>query len=147
MCKHRYKFFAAVHIFLIKDRSVLLQRRFNTGFGDGKFSLPSGHIEKNEEVKSAAIRELSEELDIKVYSDDLEITNLIQREASMGTWIDFYLVAKKWEGDIVNAEPNKCDKLEWFSFNKLPKNTLPYIKKAIHNYTKNIIFDTCGFKK
>ena len=35
----------AVHLFLIREKSVLLARRFNTGYCDGNWSVPAGHVE------------------------------------------------------------------------------------------------------
>lgn len=51
----------------IKDDKILLVRvRKNE-----KFYLPGGKIEKEEDVKSALIRELNEELDINIHENDL----------------------------------------------------------------------------
>ncbi len=56
----------AVHMFLVKQDSILLLKRLNTGYHDGDYSVPAGHIEPNESVITAAIREASEELGISV---------------------------------------------------------------------------------
>jgi hypothetical protein len=40
--KERFRFIAAVHLFLLKDDEILLQKRFNTGFVDGKYSVIDG---------------------------------------------------------------------------------------------------------
>ena len=36
---------SAVYLVLIEDGKILLSRRFNTGFEDGNYSLPSGHLD------------------------------------------------------------------------------------------------------
>ncbi len=59
--------------------------------------------------------------------------------------IDFFFEATSWEGEPQNNEPNKCDDLSWFSIAHLPKNTIPYIKIAIENYRKNIVFSEFGW--
>ena len=47
MAKERNKIIPASYAVLIKDNKVLLVRRFNTGYEDGKYSLPAGHVEKS----------------------------------------------------------------------------------------------------
>lgn len=37
-------------------------------------------------------------------------------------------------------EPEKCDDLNWFGFNNLPENIIPYIKQEIKFSLKNIIY-------
>lgn len=49
--------------------------------------------------------------------------------------IDFFFSAKTWKGDLVNAEPNKCDQIAWFPIEKLPENTIPYIRTAIEKWS------------
>jgi 8-oxo-dGTP pyrophosphatase MutT (NUDIX family) len=49
-------------ILLNKDGRVLFGRRSNTGWQDGKLSLPSGHVDPGELPTESAIRELEEEL-------------------------------------------------------------------------------------
>lgn len=45
----------------------------------------------------------------------------------------------------VNAEPDKCDELCWVDVNDLPENTIPYIKRALHNHLNRIKFDEFGW--
>lgn len=67
----RFKLLAVVNIILIKDNKIFLARRFNTGYHGGNYKLPSGHIDGNETVTKAAIREAFEELGVKVKNKDL----------------------------------------------------------------------------
>ncbi|GAK14365.1 NUDIX domain-containing protein [Geomicrobium sp. JCM 19039] len=56
----RFKMVVAVHLFLLKDDHVLLLRRYNTGYEDGKFSVVAGHLDGDERVKEAIAREAKE---------------------------------------------------------------------------------------
>ena len=46
--------------------------------------------------------------------------------------IDTFFIAEKWDGEIVNKEPHKCDDLSWFDLDNIPENVIPYIKQAIN---------------
>ena len=68
----------------------------------------AGHIDGNEEVKAAAIREAREEAGIEIRPSDIEVVGVMHRRAG-DERVSFFLAASKWSGDIVNAEPDKCD--------------------------------------
>ncbi len=138
MSKDRFKFIAAVYLMLIKDGKILMLRRFNTGYEDGNYSLVAGHVDEGESFREAAVREAKEEAGIEIELEDVDVAHIMHRVA-FGR-ISIFLTAKKWQGEIKNMEPEKCDDLSWFDINKLPENTIPYIKKAIENYGKNVLY-------
>lgn len=45
MKEERYKFICAVYLLLIKENQILLLKRANTGYEDGKYSLVAGHMD------------------------------------------------------------------------------------------------------
>ena len=60
-------------VFLIKENGkYLFQKRKKDSIYAGAYVLPGGHIEQNETIFEGAVRELYEELDIKVKETDLE---------------------------------------------------------------------------
>jgi 8-oxo-dGTP diphosphatase len=59
--------------------------------------------------------------------------------------VDFFVYVHKWRGEIVNAEPDKCDDLRWVDFDSLPENTIPYVRRAIANHLNGIPFDEFGW--
>lgn len=128
----RFKLISAVHIFLIRDNKVLLLRRFNTGYEDGHYSVPAGHIDGGESIKSAAIREAEEECGIRIMPADLEVAGVMHRR-SQDERIDFFLMATRWDGMVTNAEPHKCDDLSWYALSHLPDKVIPYVKHALDN--------------
>lgn len=140
----RFKLISAVHLMLIKDNKILLLRRCNTGYEDGNYSVVAGHIDGNEEIKTAMIREAQEEAGIIINENDIEIVGVMHRK-STDERIDFFLKCEKWGNEITNMEPNKCDELKWVDINALPDNVIPYIKKSIENYLDNIMFDSYGW--
>jgi mutator protein MutT len=62
----------SVNVFVIKGNKVLLSRRAITGWMDGYLCPPGGHVEKGETPLIAIVREIKEELGVKVKEKDLE---------------------------------------------------------------------------
>nr|MBB1521663.1 NUDIX domain-containing protein [Clostridiales bacterium] len=140
----RFKMRVAVHLILEKDNKILLLRRYNTGYEDGNYSVVAGHVDGNETIISAMKREAKEEAGINIEEEDLKIVQIMHRKSGDES-IDYFLYANKFSGDIQIMEPNKCDELSFYSMDKLPKNIIPYINKAINNYKNNICFTEYGF--
>ncbi|HZO75476.1 MAG TPA: NUDIX domain-containing protein [Ktedonobacteraceae bacterium] len=144
MPTEKFKVLVAVHLFLIRNAEILLLRRYNTGYADGQYSVIAGHLDGNEEIKAAMIREAKEEAGITLSPQDLQVVGVMHRKAE-DERIDFFLAATWWDGEIVNAEPHKCDELAWYALDALPANVVPYVKKAIDNYRQNNWFDSFGW--
>jgi 8-oxo-dGTP pyrophosphatase MutT (NUDIX family) len=134
----------AVHLFLIKDRNILLLRRYNTGYEDGNYSVIAGHIDGNEHVYDAMIREAKEEAGITIVMENLEIVQVMHRK-SIEERVDYFFLCDEWKGKPRNMEPHKCDELSWHSLENLPTNIIGYINAAIENYKKGIKFSIFGW--
>jgi len=144
MAIERFKLTSAVHLFLIRDGKVLLLRRFNTGYEDGKYSVIAGHLEGDEEIRTAAIREAQEEVGIEISPVDLEVVGVMHRK-STDERIDFFLAAISWSGEITNKERDRCDQLAWFDLDELPENVIPYVGRALDIYRRGNWFDSFGW--
>lgn len=138
-------FKSAVHLFFFDENAVLLSRRCNTGYEDGNYSVPAGHLDGGEEVKAAAAREAWEELGIHVALADLEVVGVMHRKSD-DERIDFFLVVRNWSGEIRNREPEKCDDLRWFPRDQLPVNMVPYVARALRNALEGRWFDSFGWE-
>jgi 8-oxo-dGTP diphosphatase len=142
--KKRFLTPVAVHLFLVRENRVLLLRRYNTGYEDGNWSVPAGHLEGGETVIQAGIREAAEEIGIRLTSADLAPAGVMHR-LSDDERIDFFVAATRWEGEVRNMEPDKCDGLDWFPFDALPPNVIPYVRRALQNYREGRWFDLFGW--
>lgn len=122
----RFKIITAVHLILIENERVLLLRRYNTGYEDGNYSVPAGHVEEDEDVIKAMQREAFEEIGIKIKKEDLKIVHVMQRKAPDRESIDYFLICKKYEGKIEIMEKNKCDDVRFFkvSYRQTVDNSL-----------------------
>lgn len=140
----RFRLKATVHVFIVRDGRVLLLRRFNTGYEDGNYSVVAGHLDGGEEVTTAAIREAREEAGIAIAPEDVTVAGVMHRWSD-DERVDFFVAASHWTGEIVNAEPGKCDELAWFALDRLPENVIPYVRRALDNYRRGVWFDSFGW--
>jgi 8-oxo-dGTP pyrophosphatase MutT (NUDIX family) len=140
----RFRMISAAHLFLIREGQVVLLRRLNTGYEDGKYSVIAGHLNGSEEVKAAARREAHEEVGIEISPWDLQVVGVMHRRSN-DERIDVFLTAASWSGRIVNREPGKCDQLDWYGLDQLPTNVIRYVRRALENYRRGIWFDSYGW--
>ena len=122
----RSRFDVIAHTFVFDEGRLLLLRRANTGFLDGYYTLPGGHVEAGEKVATAAVREVTEESGIEV----LEAAPVLVMPYGGG--VNFLFEAKRWRGTAVIGEPDRCDDLRWVSPHQLPNKTAPYLRKALN---------------
>ena len=94
--KERYRFISAVYLILVRENEILLQKRENTGYEDGNYSLISGHMDGNETIKQAMIREATEEAGIEISEENLEIVTFLHRKTDPERF-DFFLKCDKWK--------------------------------------------------
>lgn len=140
----RTTFPVTVHLFFIRENKILLARRLNTGYRDGEYSVPAGHLDGGETVMQAGIREAKEEVGLDLEESGMVISSVMHRLDGEER-VDYFVQVQKWEGEPFNAEPDKCDDLRWVNFDELPENTIPYIRRAISNHLNGVTFDEFGF--
>jgi 8-oxo-dGTP pyrophosphatase MutT (NUDIX family) len=149
MEKNRPKVIPAAYLVLVKEEKVLLSRRYKTGFQDGYYSFPAGHLKDDEETLSQTmIREAREEIGIEVDSTDLALVHVMHRKQQKPAnerRISLFFTTKKWKGEPRIMEPTKCDDLQWFELDSLPDNTTPYIKQAIDCIKALVAYSEYGF--
>ena len=141
----RFTYIGAGYLFLIEDNKILLQRRHNTGFMDGFYGVPLGHLDGNETATQGAEREFKEEIGIDINPKDLEVVHVMHRKAASDERIDFFMTTKGYKGEIKNCEPHKCDDLSWFPLDTLPENTVDYVRVAIEAYRRNELYSEFGW--
>ena len=136
----RATFPVTVHLFLFREGQILLLRRFNTGFRDGEYSVPAGHLDGGETVMQAAVREAAEEIGVHIAESDMTFSTVMHRIED-DERVDFFVHVHTWQGEPFNAEPEKCDDLQWVDMHALPANTIPYIRQALANHLAGRPFD------
>lgn len=139
-----------VHLLFFRENQILLLRRFNTGFEDGNYSVPAGHLDGGETVRMAAQRETLEEIGVRIEIEDIVFATVMHRKsddtlAGTDERVDFFVHVKEWQGEPFNAEPDKCDELRWCNLDALPENIIPYVKQAIRNFKDRVMFEEFGW--
>jgi len=141
---NRFTLPVAVHLFLLRGNEVLLLRRFNTGYEDGNYSVPAGHLDGGETLCAAVVREAREEVGVVLAPQDVRVVGVMHRRAEEER-IDFFVSAARWAGAPANCEPHKCDELRWCALDALPANVIPYVRRALDNFRRAVWFDTFGW--
>lgn len=146
--KERNKAIPAVYLFLEMDEKFLIARRCNTGYQDGHYQVPAGHIDAGELPSEALIREAREEIGIDLYPEDIELVHVSYRPKHDNTdnRVDFFFRVKKWAGDVRNMEPDKCDDLKWVALGELPANMTPHVRDAFECMQKGIFYKELGIQ-
>lgn len=142
----RHQITPSVYMVLHRDGKILLARRANTGFMDGMYSFPAGHLEGKESLQQGAIREAKEEVGVGVLPADAHLVHVISRNPSDGERVGFFFTCEKWSGEPAIMEPDKCDDVQWFAFDAIPENTIDYVKQAISAIHRGEPYSEFGWK-
>lgn len=140
MKKERFKLTPAVYMFLINgNNEVFCIRRANTGWRDGEWSLPAGHLDGGEPASGAAVRELLEEVSVRVGREDMQFACMVHRtipEEQGAERIDMFFVVRKWGGEPKNNEPHKCSEVGWFAIDNLPTPMVDIVEYAFELFVR-----------
>ncbi len=140
--------YSAVFPLLLRERNgqreVLLHRRHNTGYMDGKWDIAgSGHVDEGETARQALARECGEELGIRVRPEDAEFAHVCHRLGKEGdrTYYDLYFFVHAYQGTPAIMESHKCDGLAWFSLDALPEDMIDFRRLHLHQALNGELYD------
>ncbi|MDU0294356.1 NUDIX domain-containing protein [Saccharothrix longispora] len=116
-----------VHVKLVRGdgRVLLIRRRDPDARFDGKWHLPAGKVEAGESAPAAAVREVAEEVGVRIW--DVKIFHITHAVApGVEGRVGIFLEAGGWEGEPVVREPDRCSGIGWFALSDLPDDLLGY---------------------
>lgn len=119
-----------------EDNEVLLLRRQNTGYMDGCWGTPGGHLDPNESITTAFEREMKEEINLTNIKD-YKLVAVITRYNTEDTYVDFVFKVNEADFDnIDNNEPEKCSQLHFWGLNyaDILINMVPHIRELLLRY-------------
>lgn len=145
----RNKAVPAAYLILERGREILLGRRINTGYYDGWYTVPSGHIEAGELPRDGLAREALEEIGVTFDKSEARLVHTMYRTKhdQTGDRADYFFVVRNWQGEVRNCEPNKCDHLAWFSRDNLPSNFMHHVRLALQCYDRGERYSEVPFTK
>ena len=136
-----FKSFSAVFPIITKEdegiTKILLHRRQNTGYQDGKLDIAaSGHVDEGETATAAVVRECKEEIGVDVQANALTFVHLQHRlsDTDDRTYYDIYFTVQNYQGEPTIMEPDKCSELVWCNINKLPEDVIECRRRVINEY-------------
>jgi 8-oxo-dGTP pyrophosphatase MutT (NUDIX family) len=143
----RHKLVPAVYVLLERGGKLLLIRRYNTGYSDGKYSLPAGHMDGDEPPSVAAAREALEEVGVVVSPVDLQMVHCMIYKAIEGDHerVSLFFKAKKFDGEPVNKEPHKCDDVQWFPADNMPENIVWELRHALEQVANGNVYSETNY--
>lgn len=144
--RERFKLSLSVFLLLIEDNNVLLIKRSNTGWMDGYYSVPAGALDGKENLIQAIIREAKEEVDVMVARKDVQLVHTMHNMTHGEEWVGTFFVTHKWRGTPKVHEPEKHNEVRWVDLDKLPQNTIHYVKQAITAYKNKQVYSEYGWK-
>ena len=126
-------FKGAVHMIIMQDNKILLQKRKGSKLWPGYYALPAGHIDSGENQFDALVREAREELGIELELDKIINSYVVLRRnyfeidgKKLEPYIDYYFEFKEYKGTPKIMEEDKCDELIWADINDLPEPFINY---------------------
>ncbi|RDI26600.1 NUDIX hydrolase [Lentzea flaviverrucosa] len=138
-----------VHVLLVRDGEVLLSRRRDADPRfDGLWHLPSGKLDASESVLDGAVREASEEVGVVIEPGDLRHVHTLHANGSgVEPRLGLFFEVRRWSGEPVNREPEKCSELRWFELDALPEDFLSYSAAGIIGYLAGESFGLLGWAR
>ena len=106
---------------------ILLQQRANTGYLDGYWDLPSGHLEHGEDMRVSAVRELEEEMGLIAAPESLRLIHIDQYFLDKD-YTNFVFEVDTWEGEARICEPEKCGAIGWFAPGEFPEKCVNVVR-------------------
>lgn len=134
MAGERFSVPLAVQAVVLDGSRVLLARRRGSGYHDGEFGLPAGHVEGGEPLRLALVREVAEEVGLTVEPADAQLVvtaHLAPEGPGDREYLHAFFVVRRWAGEPRIAEPDKCDELRWAEVDDLPADTVDHVRAAV----------------
>lgn len=150
MTHNRHSLVPAVWMILTNEKSqVFLLRRYQTGWRDGWWTAPAGHVDEGEGPTAAAVRELKEEAGVTINESSLgtPLVYMYPTDDLSYERVSLFYFVSEYDGEPKLIEPHKADAGRWFDKNELPEKIVPILGVAIRDLDHGITFSDRFYKK
>ncbi|MBT3355861.1 NUDIX domain-containing protein [bacterium] len=123
-------------IFNEKDEILLLKRGIKSKNEIGFWQKPGGEVDYGEKVSRSMKREVKEEtgLTVEIWGYLPHTDHIIEKDQQH--WVAFNYLGRVVSGVARIMEPQKCEELNWFSLENLPKGTQQTTRESVENFLK-----------
>ncbi|RKT02948.1 ADP-ribose pyrophosphatase YjhB (NUDIX family) [Streptomyces sp. 3211.6] len=129
-----------VHLILRRDGEsgpqVLLSRRAGPVYASGLWHLPSGHLDPDEDMVEAVIREALEETGVRIETEDVTAAVTVHHRPPVGSRsrIGVFFEVRHWSRRPRIMEPDRCDGMDWYPLDTLPDPMVAYCRAGLDAY-------------
>jgi 8-oxo-dGTP diphosphatase len=131
--------------FLVSGDNVLLLHRKDVSFGSGLYGLSGGKVEQGETARQAVVREVREELGLKIAQSAFKLVHTFHRKGTETEFIALVFKANIADMQLTNNESEKHDEIRFFNLHQLPENIIPAHRQAIECIAKGINYSEHGW--
>ncbi|MFE9846574.1 phosphotransferase [Streptomyces goshikiensis] len=129
-----------VHLILRRDGEagpeVLLSRRAGPVYATGLWHFPSGHLDPDEDMVEAVIREAREETGVLIEPQDVTAAVTVHHRPPVGSRsrLGVFFEVRRWSGQPRIMEPDRCDGMAWYPLDALPAPMVAYCRAGLDAY-------------
>ncbi|MEU8773408.1 NUDIX domain-containing protein [Streptomyces sp. NPDC048606] len=129
-----------VHLILRRDGEggpeVLLSRRAGPVYASGLWHLPSGHLDPDEDMVAAVIREAREETGVSIGVEDVTAAVTVHHRPPTGSRsrLGVFFEVRRWSGRPRIMEPDRCDGMGWYPLDALTGPMVAYCRAGLDAY-------------
>jgi 8-oxo-dGTP diphosphatase len=112
---------------------ALFLQRIGSGYADGYWSIPAGHVESGETLAATCVREAAEEIGVDIDPERLRFLCIQQKLDDDGEErIDAFFEAVLPSGQQPRIlEPSRCGGLRWAQADRPPQPLVAYVAAAL----------------
>ncbi|MEV5010606.1 NUDIX domain-containing protein [Streptomyces sp. NPDC055692] len=116
-------------------RVLTVRHQPHSWHSPGLLTVVGGRLESDEFFNEGAVRELAEETGILIAADRLEFCQLVHLHAADGERvIGVVFLAREWEGEPYNREPDTHSELVWADPASPPADCHPFTHEVLRHF-------------
>ncbi|WUA48009.1 NUDIX domain-containing protein [Streptomyces sp. NBC_01367] len=98
--------------------------------------LPSGHLDPDEKMVEAVVREAREETGVPIETEDVTAAVTVHHRPPTGSRarLGVFLEVHRWSGRPRITEPDRCDGMDWYPLDALPDAMVAYCRAGLDAY-------------